>query len=110
MRRLEPVSRRHDHGEEFACPHCKTGYVVIWEQPGCDNGSAQCEICGNDMLRWRDSFIPIIKCKTQVPGIFAGGSEYLPRADGLSPTPRSLDRAENFHVPACAPALRKRAV
>jgi predicted Zn finger-like uncharacterized protein len=73
MRHLEPVSRRRDQDEEFACPHCKTGYLIFWDQPACDNGSAQCEICGNQMLRWRDSFIPIIRVKR--PNASFGWSE-----------------------------------
>jgi transcription elongation factor Elf1 len=62
MRAFEPVRRCRDQAEEFACPHCKTGYVIIWD-PARDNGSAHCEVCDNEMLRWQESFIPLIMVK-----------------------------------------------
>jgi predicted Zn finger-like uncharacterized protein len=72
MRTLEPVSCRRNQAEEFACPHCKTGYVIVWDQAACDNGSAQCEICDKDMLRWRESFIPLIRIKIKGPAFSEG--------------------------------------
>jgi hypothetical protein len=77
MRRLEPVTRCRDQAEEFTCRHCKTDYVIIWEQRACDNGSAECSICGNDLLQWQDSFIPIIRVKTRTREFFAEESEHL---------------------------------
>ena len=75
MRRLEAVTRCRDEAEEFTCSHCKTDYVIIWEQRARDNGSAECSICGNDLLQWQDSFIPIIRVKTRTPEVSAGESE-----------------------------------
>jgi predicted Zn finger-like uncharacterized protein len=65
MRALEHVSCRRSQAEEFTCPHCKAGYLIVWDQTARDNGSAQCEICDKDMLRWRESFIPLIRIKLE---------------------------------------------
>ena len=93
MRALETVSCRRSQAEEFVCPHCKTGYVIVWDQSACDNGSAQCEMCDKDMLRWRESFIPLIRIKIKAPAF--GAELARPPLRGVS---GSADRHSIFCV------------
>jgi rRNA maturation endonuclease Nob1 len=45
------------------CSHCGTTYEVVWHTPAKDNGSAECDICGEELMRWSNSAIPSFRRK-----------------------------------------------
>jgi hypothetical protein len=47
--------------EDHSCPHCGTTYKITWQTPARDSGSAECEVCHERMIQWRDSPIPSFK-------------------------------------------------
>ena len=58
------IPRRVTPGEEFPCSHCGTLYEVS-TSPGQDTGSATCDVCGEIMLQWNDTAIPLFRVKSR---------------------------------------------
>lgn len=53
-----PIQIRRGNVNNCRCPQCGTNYDVVWHVPAQDNGSAECEVCGHELMRWRNAAIP----------------------------------------------------
>ena len=58
-----PIQIRRKNVSNCRCPHCGTNYDVVWHTPAQDNGSADCEMCGNELMRWSNAPIPSFRRK-----------------------------------------------
>jgi transcription elongation factor Elf1 len=55
------ITRNSD--QDFTCPHCGTEYQVTLSLPARDSGSATCDVCHREMVKWTNSAIPSYRMK-----------------------------------------------